>query len=852
MYTQLAARRQQRSMMLALLLFIGTLGFSQAQPQQHKPGTIMADLTNYRSPAGRHKVIVRDQPARARLNATPLAAIDYQSFTLLDVDTPTLARLGAQAEVRDDFNLILLNARTIDTSVANLTGRPVSEGSFSGKRLRLVQFAGPVRPEWYAELRTTGVQVVGPIPQHAYLVYGDQTQLAALAQLAQATPIQWEGPFERDDRVYPTLQSLSSADDQQVAIQLVRDPQANAATLALIDTLRRDQAVIQHVLNYTNIIVTMPASAISRLAAQPDLISIQPYSAPTRNDERQDLILAGVRNGNAPGTGNYLTWLADHGFTQAQFDASGFVVDVTDSGVDNGTISPNHFALYNTGARPGTSRMAYTRLEGTPTGGGSTLAGIDGHGAINAHIVAGFVPNGSPFNAFPHTDSSGFRYGLGVAPFVRIGSSVIFDNSGLSDDYTRPNFADLQARAYRDGSRISSNSWGAPSVGAYTTDSQLFDILVRDAQGAATANPAPGNQEMVMIFAAGNSGLAGSKTVGSPGTAKNVITVGASEGVQAFGGQDACGIGDSGANNLNDVIGFSSRGPTADGRQKPDLMAPGTHITGGAFQVASPGLNGTADNSFIANGVCRGVVGSADQRFFPDGQQWYTASSGTSHATPAVAGAAALVRQFFINRGLTPASPAMTKAYLTNGASYMTGTGANDTLFSNNQGMGLLTMAPLFDPSTARVLLDQGPANSFSASGDQKVIIGKLADPTKPLRISLAWTDAPGTTASAAYVNDLNIRVQIGATTYLGNVFSGDQSVAGGSADNRNNLESIFLPAGLPVNTPITITIEAASIAGDGIPNSGGPLDQDYALVASNVSADPVPQSTIVLPTIAR
>lgn len=60
-------------------------------------------------------------------------------------------------------------------------------------------------------------------------------------------------------------------------------------------------------------------------------------------------------------------------------------------------------------------------------------------------------------------------------------------------------------------------------------------FLVRDADSESD-----GNQEMTIVFAAGNSG-SGSNTVGSPGTAKNIITVGASENVHPFGG--ACFLG---------------------------------------------------------------------------------------------------------------------------------------------------------------------------------------------------------------------------------------------------------------------------------------------------------------------
>jgi hypothetical protein len=75
-----------------------------------------------------------------------------------------------------------------------------------------------------------------------------------------------------------------------------------------------------------------------------------------------------------------------------------------------------------------------------------------------------------------------------------------------------------------------------------------------------------------------------------------VITVGAAEGVQAFGGSDFCGIGDSGADSANDIIFFSSRGPTDDGRQKPEIMAPGTHVTGGVAQQTLTTGSGTGDD----------------------------------------------------------------------------------------------------------------------------------------------------------------------------------------------------------------------------------------------------------------
>src|SRR4029450_688310 len=127
-----------------------------------------------------------------------------------------------------------------------------------------------------------------------------------------------------------------------------------------------------------------------------------------------------------------------------------------------------------------------------------------------------------------------------------------------------------------------------------------------------------GNQEYTIVLAAGNDGVQGSGTTNSPGTAKNVITVGAAENVNPFGGPQRRAIciptDDSGADNANDISDFSSRGPCADGRKKPEIVAPGTHVSGGVFQasiVAPPGSgNGQHDACFNGRGVSGGPVPS--------------------------------------------------------------------------------------------------------------------------------------------------------------------------------------------------------------------------------------------------
>lgn len=780
---------------------------------------------------------------------------DYGAFQIITTEE-TFAGPQYRGRIQSDAaaDVIELNAQRINTRAPAAQLKRQARGTFTGRRLHLVQFVGPVRPEWREALEVSGVKVLNYVAENAYLISGDAKALAVLQKWAAgADYVQWEGEYAAEFKIHPEVRKhdswnqISAATDSDVfAIQIAEDAEANPVTLALIESLKLES--IQRdfrVLQFRNLIVRLPADRIAEISARPDVISIQLYNEPDKRDERQAQILAGnLMGGGLTGPG-YLDWLTEKGFTQAQFDASGFLVDVSDSGIDNGTVAPGHFAFYQHADFAQSSRIAYNRLVGTAHAG-STLAGYDGHGNLNAHILAGF----SDFTAgFPHVDNGGYQYDLGICPFVRLGSSVIFD----PDFFTSPNYADLQSRAYQDGARISANSWGATN-NTYTVDAQAFDALVRDAQPAGATFAAPGNQEMVIVFAAGNRGSTGN-TVGAPGTAKNVITVGASENVRSLNtasggkssmGSDGCGYADTAADSAIDVAAYSSRGPCSDGRQKPDLVAPGTHIVGGVAQsVATLFGNGAALAGFKASSICAlsgaGTTGNTNN-FFPLGQQFYTVSSGTSHATPAVAGACALLRQYFLNQNLSAPSPAMTKAYLMNSTRYLSGSGAGDNLWSPAQGMGAVNLGRAFD-GLPRILRDQQPEDLFTASGQTRVFTGRIVQTNESFRVTLAWTDAPGSTTGNAFNNDLDLTVQIGTNVYLGNNFSGPYSVTGGSADPRNNVESVLLPAG--VTGEIIVTVTAANINSDGVPNFGGSLDQDFALVIYNAANTTVP---VILP----
>jgi subtilase family protein/HYR domain-containing protein len=826
--------------------------------------------TGYFSPSNRHKIKLSKGDLAQQLVARGGRVIaDYGEETILEVDyrTATELQTNKSVELRDEDNLIMLNAGSIDTTTSQgLALQTANPGGERGaKRMHLVQFAGPVKPEWYDALSATGVEIVTYIPSNAYLVYGDTASLRRVSRLTESTSsfVQWQGPYVDTYRIDPgVLQSQATKEKSQkikaaslgrgpldggksdsglFEVQLFKDPNANPRTRLLIDQVKTEDIKVEwEILSYVNLVVALTEDGVKALAQRPDVVAILQHETPRKLDERQNMIVSGnLTGGTTPVTGlSWLTYLSGKGFTQGQFDTSNFLVNISDSGIDNANpANPNHFAFHRSGDLTLASRLVYARLIGTPNGG-STLQGCDGHGTENGSIIMGFVPSatvgGVNFNAAPHVDGSGFHFGLGVCPFVKLGSSVIFD----PDTFTNPNVTNLEAQAYNDGSRISSNSWGNSS-NTYGVFGQSYDALVRDAQPASSTFPAAGNQEYVIVFAAGNGG-SGANTVGQPGTAKNVITAGASENVQAFGGADGCGTGDTGADSAQDIIAFSSRGPTSDARKKPDLVAPGTHVSGVVAQASALATGtGVANACFDATGVCGGPGPGFD--FFPLGQQFYTASSGTSHSTPAIAGACALVRQFFINTFAAPPSPAMTKAALMNSASYMTGVGAGGNLWSNSQGMGLMNVDRLFATiSGPNILRDQIGADMFTATGQHRDFNATVSDNTKPFRVTLAWTDAPGPTSGNAFVNNLDLEVTVGGNTYKGNVFSGANSVTGGSADTVNNVESVFVPAG--VSGPVFVRVKATNIAGDGVPNVGGPLDQDFALIISNaVPAAPAP-----------
>ncbi len=728
----------------------------------------------------------------------------YRGFTLVEAqgtDAERLRRAGATPRATPG---VRIHGRTVRPGPA---GRALERSA----GLAVVQFAGPVKDAWLERLRATGARVVTYAAPDGYLVSFAASAADGLDALGASDPaVRGVAQLGAAKRVHPGVARTGRV---RVAVQTLSGSAGEAARAAAVRSGRRLRGATT-VGTLRTEFVALDAAAVPGLAADPGVVSIEPYRLPHLLDERAAQIVAGNLVAHAPTGPGYLSWLASHGLDTAPFD---FTVDVTDEGLDTGTIPTTHDDFFVGGDDASATRVDYLQEQTSDPDARDS----GGHGTNVASIATGYNDDADATSGpAGMEDAEGFNYGLGIAPRAPLGATKIFSCAGEFEVATT--VTNLAANSYAQGARIANHSWGADTEGEYTVDDREFDALVRDAQPATSSHPAAGNQQMVEVVAAGNAGSR-EITTGSPSNAKNVIAVGASESVRPIGGADGCEVGDDGADSARDIIDFSSRGPTQDLRTKPDVVAPGTHITGASPQHAGFTGSGTCDAQFAGNPL-------------------YSLVSGTSQATPEVTGMAALMRAWYQVQEGAPPSPALTKALMANTAADLAGgsDGASSVLGSAPtpvQGWGRVNMGRVLD-GTQRAFVDQ--SRLLTESGQDVRRAYDVADASRPVRITLAWTDAPGPTTGVSYVNDLDLEVQVGGTTYRGNVLAGGLSVAGGAPDPRNNVESVFLPPG--TQGRVRVRVVAANIAGDGVPNvNADATDQDFALVVGNAAAVAAP-----------
>ncbi|MES1243870.1 MAG: S8 family serine peptidase [Acidobacteriota bacterium] len=289
------------------------------------------------------------------------------------------------------------------------------------------------------------------------------------------------------------------------------------------------------------------------------------------------------------------------------------------------------------------------------------------------------------------------------------------------------------------GARIHVNSWGDPARGAYTDDCFEADLFLRE------------HPDAVLLFAAGNDGADrdGDGRI-EPGSlyaaaaAKNVIAIGATEGPSETAGlRRTWGELDPQAQRFRHALDrrepisgepdriacFSSAGPTADGRIKPDLCAPGTNLAG--------------PRSSVCSGRGWGLA-SPLPRYMYDG--------GTSAATGLAGGLTALVRQAWREaNGGRPISGAALKAVLILGAQPVRGRAGFGRALPSEAGHGRLDVAASLprQPGRPITIVDE---TAGLKTGDERLYAVQVKAGAS-LRAVLCWYDAPG----ERLINDLDL-----------------------------------------------------------------------------------------------
>ena len=349
---------------------------------------------------------------------------------------------------------------------------------------------------------------------------------------------------------------------------------------------------------------------------------------------------------------------------------------------------------------------------------------------------------------------------------------------------------------------ISTNSWGryigsnCDLYGDYDDWSQNYDWIVDGKLG----NP------ITIVFATGNEEnnpwCQGSYPYPHPWgripafaqTAKNTIVVGATY------------------SDTNEHTCFSSRGPTDDGRIKPDVSAPGDEA------------NDNPDEPCGYGDMIRSTIPGNE----------YDEMAGTSMAAPAVSGCVALIYQDYrsTHSGANP-TPATIKALLIHTAEDLGNAGPDYTY-----GWGLINV-------TAAADVVRADNNPYQTIFEEVISHGQVDtyDVSVPagseLRATLVWTDEKGEPGAAKeLVNDLDITITNDGTTYYPWLLDPDNpgSPATTGVDSINNVEQVVTD----VSTGGVYTI---TVTGTSVPN--GP--QPYSLIISEGIPTPPPPSADIL-----
>ncbi|MEJ5166926.1 MAG: S8 family serine peptidase, partial [Thermoanaerobaculia bacterium] len=341
-----------------------------------------------------------------------------------------------------------------------------------------------------------------------------------------------------------------------------------------------------------------------------------------------------------------------------------------------------------------------------------TMTDKEAHGTHTAGTAAGYA-EGEPNN--------------GIAPSAKISHTNIIYIKGIGGGDS--NLYDYLELAHQDGARVHTNSWGDDSTTQYTTLCYDIDKFSYD------------YPEDLVLFSVTNY-----ERLKTPENAKNLLAIGATH--QAPN---------------QDMICSGGKGPTIDGRIKPEIFAPGCNIN--SASVLSP---------------------CATIKF-----------SGTSMASPAVAGASAIVREYLKKnyfRSIQQPSSSLIKAILINSGEDLTSVQGYPN-FEEGWGRVLLKKTLPLSDSQNKLFIEDLKKEEGIFEGEEKTYKIKISNSNTPLSITLVWTDPPAfPSSSQILINNLDLTlISPSGKIFKGNFIENGESREGGSYDSKNNVERVIL-----------------------------------------------------------
>ncbi|HPC89626.1 MAG TPA: S8 family serine peptidase [Methanothrix sp.] len=706
----------------------------------------------------------------------------------------------------------------------------------------IVQFVGPAKQEWIDAIQELGGTIGDYVPDNAFMV---RMSPKTKDQVSRLDFIRYIGLYQPAYKISPLLMGVRGkvglADLANAAISPGAFKPSLFGNLRVLLHKAGDAAEIQRqveslggsVLSVEKgaLRISLDPTRIAALAVLPGVQWIEPYVVPKlMNDVASGII--GVQP----------VW-NHHGL-----DGEGQIVAVADTGLDSGINDATmhddfegrivtirswvipaslHSFLDNASWDDGAADLESghgTHVAGSVLGNGTRSGGGIRGMAYNARLV---------FQAVE-------QY-LNVKPAYEWQLADGYYLVGIPDDLN-----DLFLQSYNDGARIFSNSWGGCEDGSgnliygqYTAESQDIDEFSWN------------HKDALILFAAGNDGRDGnsngvidSDSLSVQAAAKNCITVGASENNRPSGSVPAPGYdipygtgswladfpalpisADHVSDDPEGMAAFSSRGPTDDGRIKPDVVAPGTNIL--------------SVRSSLASEHGWGLLPAGDAR-----RNFYMFMGGTSMATPITAGTVALIRQYLQSACLIASPPAaLIKAILIHGAMPMAGQYAPPEVGAvpnNDEGWGRVNLALSLFPAYPSKLEFYASAADAVGTGDQRDYAFAVVNAAVPFRATLVWTDYQSTPAAGGLVNQLRL-----------SVIAPDGTTTQGNPAN-NNVQQVVL------NTP-QIGSYTVRVTGINVPTAAMPgvnQKQDFALavtagldfvdvyIKDNSADDGIPPST--------